>query len=93
MRWEIDTIRVLGDWSVGGSMLEPGRLYAYGGDTITARVVEGGAPGRVNSRADLDSEFARERWDELGIEASIGAPIVLDGPRLGSRHRITHGRR
>ena len=79
MRWEVDTIRVLGDWSVDGSMLEPGRLYAYGGDTITARVVEGGAPGRVNSRADLDSEFARERWDELGIQASIGAPIVLDG--------------
>jgi len=79
MRWEVDTIRVLGDWSVDGSMLEPGRLYAYGGDTITARVVGSGAPGRVNSRADLDSEFARERWDELGIQASIGAPIVLDG--------------
>ena len=79
MRWEADTIRVLGDWSTGGSMLEQGRVYEYGGDTITARVVETGSPGRVNSRADLSSDFARRRWDELGIEASIGAPIVLDG--------------
>src|SRR3954471_3194882 len=79
MRWEADTIRVLGDWSSGGSMLEQGRIYEYGGDTITARVVESGGPSRVNSRADLTSDFARQRWDELGIEASIGAPIVLDG--------------
>jgi signal transduction histidine kinase len=79
MRWEGNTIRVLGDWSAGGSMLEQGRVYMYGGDTITARVVETGGPRRVNSRADLDSDFARQRWDELGIEASIGAPIVLDG--------------
>jgi signal transduction histidine kinase len=79
MRWEADTIRVLGDWSAGGSMLEQGRVYAYGGDTITARVVEAEGPRRINSRADLNSDFARERWDELGIEASIGAPIVLDG--------------
>jgi signal transduction histidine kinase len=79
MRWEAETIRVLGDWSSGGSMLEQGRIYEYGGDTITARVVESGGPSRVNSRADLTSDFARQRWDELGIEASIGAPIVLDG--------------
>src|SRR5215218_6067725 len=79
MRWEADTIRVLGDWSASGSMLEQGRIYSYGGDTITARVVETGRPGRVNSRADLSSDFARERWDELGIEASIGAPIILEG--------------
>jgi signal transduction histidine kinase len=79
MRWEVDSIRVLGDWSAGGSMLEQGRVYEYGGDTITARVVESGGPGRVNSRSDLDSDFARRRWEELGIEASIGAPIVLDG--------------
>jgi signal transduction histidine kinase len=79
MRWEADTIHVLGDWSTDGSMLEQGRVYQYGGDTITARVVETASPGRVNSRADLNSDFARERWDELGIEASIGAPIILDG--------------
>src|SRR3954451_12164951 len=61
MRWEADTIHVLGDWSTDGSMLEQGRVYQYGGDTITARVVETASPGRVNSRADLNSDFARER--------------------------------
>src|SRR4051794_41917858 len=36
MRWEAETIRVLGDWSSGGAMLEQGRIYEYGGGTSTA---------------------------------------------------------
>ena len=80
LRWDGDTIRVIGDWSAPD--LPPthaGRVYSFGGDTITARVVNTGAPARVESRDDLQTEFARERWDELGIEASIGAPIIVDG--------------
>lgn len=80
MRWDGDSIRVIGDWSSDrGSMHGTGRVYSYGGDTITARVVADAAPRRIDSAADLTSDFARERWAELGIEASIGAPIVLDG--------------
>jgi signal transduction histidine kinase len=84
LRWDGDTIRVIGDWSAeGGEMQAAGRVYAFGGDTITARVVDSAAPARVNSAADLQTEFARRRWAELGYEASIGAPIVVDGKVWG----------
>jgi signal transduction histidine kinase len=80
LRWDGDTIRVIGDWSADGmpmTMLD--RVYPFGGDTITARVVNVGGPARVQSRDDLHTDFARERWAELGIQATIGAPIVVDG--------------
>src|SRR6266545_728544 len=79
LRWDGDTIRIIGDWSVevAPTTLED-RVYSFGGDTITARVVKSGAPARVESVDDLQTEFARARWDELGIQASIGAPIVVD---------------
>ena len=51
----------------------------FGGDTITARVVNSGLPCPLDSAADLETDFARERWAELGLQASIGAPIVVDG--------------
>jgi signal transduction histidine kinase len=84
MRWDGDTIRVIGDWDVEtGEMQGTGQVYSFGGDTITARVVESEAPARIDGAADLVSDFARERWSELGIEASIGAPIVVDGTVWG----------
>ena len=59
MRWEGDTIRVIGDWNEDtGQMRGTGRTYAYGGDTITARVVETMGPARINSLDDLTSDFA-----------------------------------
>jgi signal transduction histidine kinase len=79
MKWDGDTIRVLGDWSAeGGPPTEAGLVYTFGGDTITARIVESEAPQRIESAADLHTDLARARWEELGIEASIGAPIVVD---------------
>ena len=84
LRWDGDTIRVIGDWRVGRSeMTAAGRVYAYGGDTITARVVESAAPGRVDSAADMRTDFGRRRWEELGYEASIGAPILVEGKVWG----------
>jgi signal transduction histidine kinase len=84
MRWEGDTIRVIGDWSEdAGEMHGIGRVYSYGGDTITPRVVETRGPARINSADDLHSQFARDRWADLGLEASIGAPIIVDGEIWG----------
>src|ERR671935_1005801 len=41
MRWDGDTIRVIGDWSAErGEMQAAGRVYPFGGDTITARIVD-----------------------------------------------------
>jgi signal transduction histidine kinase len=80
LRWDGDSIRVIGDWSADGvpmSLMD--RVYSFGGDTITARVVGAGAPARVESIDDLHTDFAKERWTELGLHASIGAPILVDG--------------
>jgi signal transduction histidine kinase len=78
-RWEGDTIRVIGDWTREDTPTATGRPYAFGGDTLGARVVHSGAAARVDSVDELQTEFARERWRELGICASIGAPIIVDG--------------
>src|SRR4051812_17094235 len=80
LRWDGDTIRVIGDWSTPGTRPSfAGQEFAFGGDTITARVVDSGGPSRIDAVGDLETEFARARWTELGLEASIGAPIVVDG--------------
>jgi signal transduction histidine kinase len=80
LRWDGDSVRVIGDWTDDGkAMTLADRVYAFGGDTLTARVVDSGGPARVESVDDLHTDFARERWAELGIQAAIGAPIVVDG--------------
>jgi signal transduction histidine kinase len=84
MRWDGDTIRIIGSWSTDtGPMETAGRVYPLGGDTISTRVVSTAAPARVDSAADLQTDFAKERWAELGLQASIGAPILVDGKVWG----------
>src|SRR3954464_4912404 len=79
VRWDGDTIRVIGSWGAEFADVGlAGAVLSYGGDTITARMVETVAPARVDSAADLKTEFGRQRWAELGLEASIGAPIIVD---------------
>ena len=79
LRWDGDTLRVIGDWSRHGDRRsQVGSAWVYGGDTITARVIETGAPARIDSADDLATDFGRRRWRELGLQASIGAPIVLE---------------
>jgi GAF domain-containing protein len=80
LRWDGDSIRVIGEWSADGlSLTIMDRVYPFGGDTITARVVNAGGPARIESLEDLHTEFAKERWAEFGIQAAIGAPIMVDG--------------
>jgi signal transduction histidine kinase len=83
LRWDGETLQVIGDWFAAERTLESGRIYTYGGDTISARVVEAGAPARVDSVDDLKSDFARTRWIELGLGASLGAPILVEGAVWG----------
>ena len=79
LRWDGDTIRVIGSWRGGADEPRPtGAVLSFGGDTLTARVVETGAPARIDAVGDLQTEFARQRWAELGFTASIGAPIIVD---------------
>jgi len=84
MRWDGDTIAAIGSWSAdGGAVQRPGLAFPYGGDTITARIVETAAPARVNSPADLQTELARQLWIEFGVQSSVGAPITVDGKVWG----------
>src|SRR4051794_36080951 len=79
VRWDGDTIRVIGSWGADTAGARPaGTVLGYGGDTISARVVETGAPARIDAAADLKTDFARQRWAELGWQAAIGAPIIVD---------------
>jgi signal transduction histidine kinase len=79
VRWDGDTIRVIGRWDSEDAAARPaGSVLRYGGDTLSARVVETGAPARIDSAAELTTEFGRERWSELGWHAAIGAPILVD---------------
>jgi signal transduction histidine kinase len=80
LRWDGDTIRIIGSWTATPRRQTlTGRDFAVGGDTIATRVIETGAPARVESAGEFETDFARARWAELGLEASIGAPIVVDG--------------
>ena len=83
MRWDSDTIEVIGEWSSDGRAALRGSVYAYGGDTIVARIVRSGTPQRIDAVTDMETAFAHERWRELGISASIGAPIIADGEVWG----------
>ena len=78
VRWDGDTIRVIGRWRAATAAPAARDVLSFGGDTLAARVVETAAPARIDSAADLKTEFARQRWAELGYEASIGAPIMVD---------------
>ena len=93
LRWDGDTIRVIGGWAADDVDARlAGDVLSYGGDTITARVVETAAPARVDSAADLKTAFGRQRWAELGLEASIGAPIVERYPTRVSSVDSSPGR-
>ena len=70
---------MIGSWGPEAVDTRPaGAVLTYGGDTLTARVVETASPARIDSADDLKTEFGRQRWAELGYHASIGAPIIVD---------------
>jgi signal transduction histidine kinase len=83
LRFDGETLQVIGDWFEDDRRFEASRTYTYGGDTISARVIGAAAPARIDSADDLRSDFARERWAQLGIGASLGAPIVVEGEVWG----------
>lgn len=83
LRWDGEALSVVGDWDREERPTRTGVVYAFGGDTISARVIDAKGPARVDSADDLRTEFGRARWRELGIEASIGAPVLVKGEIWG----------
>jgi signal transduction histidine kinase len=84
MRCETETFRAIGVWGADGrSEVHVDQVFPLGGDTLVARVIEAGVPGRLDSAAELVTDFGRARWEEFGLQAAIGAPIVVDGSVWG----------
>src|SRR5215204_72325 len=80
LRWDGDTIRVVGDWNVDATMTTAaGHPYPFGRDTLAGRVVNSEQPARVDSVDEFNTDFARATWREIGIQTAIGAPIIVDG--------------
>src|SRR5438067_7216577 len=54
MRWDGDTIRIIGDWRVeSGATHAAGAILPFGRETIIALVVDTAAPARVDSAASI----------------------------------------
>jgi PAS domain S-box-containing protein len=83
LRWDGEALHVIGEWHRDGREPAGRRVYAFGGDTIAARVIGSSAPARVDSYDDLQTDFARDRWRGLDLGASIGAPVRVRGEVWG----------
>ena len=75
---------VIADWSAPGLAPFPvGQAIDIGDETSLARVQATGAPARVDSYAELESPHSAQ-LRELGMEAGVAAPIVVDGRLWGA---------
>jgi signal transduction histidine kinase len=79
-----DRATVVADWSAAG--LDPfpvGTQIEIRPETALARVYATRAPARVDSYADMPGEYA-EQLRELGMRASVAAPVLVDGRLWGA---------
>jgi signal transduction histidine kinase len=60
----------------------PGTRWALDGRSVIARVVDDGAPARIEDHAHLEGEIAAE-CRAAGIRSSVGSPIVVRGEVWG----------
>jgi GAF domain-containing protein len=83
-RYESDTsvIGVAGWGRADGPQLAVGTRFSLDGASIAAMVHEVSRPVRVNSFADAHGPIAHES-QTLGIQSSVGCPIVVDGRLWG----------
>jgi signal transduction histidine kinase len=75
---------VLAEWSaVGVKHFPAGRRVAIGGPTALAQVQRTSAPARVDTYEGMPGDYPAE-VRELGVRASVAAPIVVDGRLWGA---------
>ena len=78
-RFEPDgTVSAIAAWTRAQGELGVGMRFTLEGESIAARVLETGAPARVQSFAGATGPIAREA-QSLGIRSSVGCPIVVGG--------------
>ena len=70
-------------WSPGESHVPTGTLLPQEGETIDVIVQRTRAPARVASYEGVEGELAH-LLRELGIEAEVGAPVMVDGAVWGA---------
>ena len=78
-RYEHEGVAVaLAGWAREGETLPPGSSTPYAGRSVTGEVLRTGQPVRID---DYDYAFgpAAERVRALGLRATVGAPIVIEG--------------
>ena len=83
-RFEPDrAVTAIAAWARGGRRRPSvGTRLALDGASIAAQVLETGRPARVDSFAGATGPIAREA-QALGIRASVGCPITVDGRLWG----------
>jgi len=65
-------------WSLHGTRVEDGARYPLTQDTVGGRIVETGAPVRVDSWESGESELTAIARS-LGVRSCLGAPVVVEG--------------
>jgi GAF domain-containing protein len=82
-RYESDgTGTVVGAWSEPPDLLEVGSRWPLDDTVIIARVRETGHPARSDDLPDVHGTVA-DIVREVRIRSAAGAPIVVDGDRVG----------
>ena len=75
---------VLADWSAPGvSHFPTGRQIVIGGPTALAQVQHTWRPARVDTYEGMPGDYPAE-LRELGMQAAVAAPIVVDGELWGA---------
>src|SRR4051812_1366826 len=74
---------VIATWSDRPYVLQPGTRWPLDGQTMIAQVQRTGRPARVEDYTDVPGALAA-RARETGLNATAGAPIVVDGSVWGA---------
>jgi PAS domain S-box-containing protein len=75
-----DTVTVVGAW--GEQPFQPGTTWPLDGPTLSKRVLETGAPARIDDYADVTGTIGG-RIRQVGIRSGVGVPIVVEGALWG----------
>jgi signal transduction histidine kinase/CHASE3 domain sensor protein len=79
-----DAVTVIAAWAREDRVkVSVGNRYALEGASIAAQVLETGRPARLDSFVGATGPIAREA-QRLGIRASVGCPITVDGRLWGA---------
>ena len=83
-------VTMIASWSATGPMPPIGTRLPLDGDSVAVRIVETGAPARMDSYVGVEGETAQFARD-LGVRSTVGAPILVDGKLWGALLAATGG--